>query len=576
MNILFTIDFWIAYMLPSSVAVAAFYLFYKLIVQNDTHLNMRRFAILGCLIFAMVLPFLNFQISVNTGTTGFVGTLLTRSVQNELPMFAVYADAVETHNYASLQSVWKTIGGIYLTIVAFLLIYGFVGILRLVVFSRGGFENLSHLSHRSPDISVTSSASVTEIPEKQIIVSPKIPTAFSFFTTIFMPETLYNSDEKEMLLHHERVHVQQKHSWDLVLMNLICVIQFFNPFVWLLRREMLLNHEFLADRGALKNCDDATLYFELLLQKTTMPLTTPTFAPQMPPLQRRGMASPQSIARTANFATPHLHRFHYSPLKHRIMMQITKPAKMLNQVRYLAFIPLALALTFLFACQGKSTFEEVNDLLTDKKELAPLIFVDGEIFHGGMDSLNSLNPNDIMSINILKDSASLALYGQSKKDYSSVIVVTTKKATKAQLEADEVVKVYVEAKNSDDNREIFSIVEDPPQFPGGEEARIAFLRDNIRYPKEAREKNIQGTVFVKFVVEKDGRITNVEVVRGIGGGADEETVRVIEMMPNWIPGKQRGQNVRVQFTMPLRFALSGEDQSNNQPVEGAINITGYR
>ena len=105
--------------------------------------------------------------------------------------------------------------------------------------------------------------------------------------------------------------------------------------------------------------------------------------------------------------------------------------------------------------------------------------------------------------------------------------------------------------------EIFVIVEDAPEFPGGIEAMHRFLRDNIRFPAIAREAGIQGTVFVTFVVEPDGRISNVRVLRGIGGGCDEEAVRVVSMMPRWQPGMQRGRAVRVQFNMPIRFTLQG-------------------
>jgi periplasmic protein TonB len=104
-------------------------------------------------------------------------------------------------------------------------------------------------------------------------------------------------------------------------------------------------------------------------------------------------------------------------------------------------------------------------------------------------------------------------------------------------------------------QEIFIVVEDPPSFPGGDEARIRFLSENIRYPQMARESGIQGTVFVTFVVERDGSVTDVRVLRGIGGGCDEEAIRVIQAMPRWNAGKQRGRPVRVQFNMPIRFTL---------------------
>ncbi len=103
--------------------------------------------------------------------------------------------------------------------------------------------------------------------------------------------------------------------------------------------------------------------------------------------------------------------------------------------------------------------------------------------------------------------------------------------------------------------EIFTVVEEQPGYPGGEEARIAFLQTNIKYPEEAKELGIQGKVFVTFVVEVDGSITDVRVLRGIGGGCDEEAIRVIKSMPKWVPGKQRGVPVRVQFNLPIKFTL---------------------
>ena len=104
---------------------------------------------------------------------------------------------------------------------------------------------------------------------------------------------------------------------------------------------------------------------------------------------------------------------------------------------------------------------------------------------------------------------------------------------------------------------IFTVVETSPEFPGGDPARIRYLTDNIKYPQMARESSIQGTVYVTFVVERTGNVSDVRVLRGIGGGCDEEAIRVIKGMPKWSPGKQRGKPVRVQFTMPIKFTLAG-------------------
>ncbi len=129
----------------------------------------------------------------------------------------------------------------------------------------------------------------------------------------------------------------------------------------------------------------------------------------------------------------------------------------------------------------------------------------------------------------------------------------------AELTADTEIVEYVPIEVEEeayDEAEIFLVVEDPAQFPGGEEARQRYLAENIRYPQIAREMGIQGTVFVTFVVEPDGSITNIDILRGIGGGCDEEAVRVVRNMPRWEPGRQRGRAVRVRFNMPIRFVLN--------------------
>ena len=104
--------------------------------------------------------------------------------------------------------------------------------------------------------------------------------------------------------------------------------------------------------------------------------------------------------------------------------------------------------------------------------------------------------------------------------------------------------------------DVFAVVENPPSYPGGDEARIEFLVNNIIYPGSARKNNIHGTVYISFVVGIDGSISDIRVLRGIGGGCDEEAVRVVGLMPNWIPGTQKGKPVRVQFNMPIKFKLS--------------------
>ena len=128
----------------------------------------------------------------------------------------------------------------------------------------------------------------------------------------------------------------------------------------------------------------------------------------------------------------------------------------------------------------------------------------------------------------------------------------------AEVDQQEVIEEYVPVEVEEEEvqeQEIFQIVEEMPSFPGGEAKLMEYVAKNIKYPQIARETGIQGRVFVGFVVEPDGSISNVKLLRGIGGGCDEEAMRVIKSLPKWKPGKQRGKAVRVSYQIPVFFKL---------------------
>jgi TonB family protein len=140
------------------------------------------------------------------------------------------------------------------------------------------------------------------------------------------------------------------------------------------------------------------------------------------------------------------------------------------------------------------------------------------------------------------------VYDNDGVDYSTINLAETTDKTNNIPETDF-------SNNSDP---IFTIVEEMPTYPGGEKARSKFLADNVKYPELAMQYHIQGCVYITFIVDPTGTVRNVKVLRGIGGGCDEEAVRVLNLMPKWIPGKQSGKKVSVLFNMPLCFHLQGK------------------
>jgi protein TonB len=116
-----------------------------------------------------------------------------------------------------------------------------------------------------------------------------------------------------------------------------------------------------------------------------------------------------------------------------------------------------------------------------------------------------------------------------------------------------------EKKGSVDD-EVFVVVEEQAEFPGGLDSMYAYIQKNLKYPEKAKAEGIEGRVFVSFIIEKDGSISNVKILRGIGGGCEEAVVEMIKNMPKWKPGKQRGKPVRFQFTLPIKFELPKDNE----------------
>ncbi len=153
------------------------------------------------------------------------------------------------------------------------------------------------------------------------------------------------------------------------------------------------------------------------------------------------------------------------------------------------------------------------------------------------DAINAVSPENIESISVIKSVAAKAIYGE--KGRNGAIVVATKNAIRAKFLTDEV----------------YTVVEESPAFPGGNKEMYQYISKNLKYPKEAQRNNIKGKVFLKFVVRKDGSISDISILQGIGYGCEEEAMRIIEMMPKWNPGKENGVSVDTYFTMPISFVL---------------------
>lgn len=205
----------------------------------------------------------------------------------------------------------------------------------------------------------------------------------------------------------------------------------------------------------------------------------------------------------------------------------------------------------------------VNVIYEKKDKLDnPLIIIDGK--RASTEEMKALDPKTIDHVDVLKDKASTEVYGEEGKN--GVILITTKNATSLdQVQAD--APAFTGQATSDEEPqkvkvvetvypEVFDVVEKAPEFPGGVEALMKFLSENVRYPEAAHKIGAQGRVLVSFIVEPDGGISNAHVLKKVNDDLDAEAVRVIGSMPKWTPGMQSGKAVRVKYTVPITFRLN--------------------
>jgi TonB family protein len=316
---------------------------------------------------------------------------------------------------------------------------------------------------------------------KRIINQPIPSGAFSFFKSIRLGENVGDLENRDVIAAHELVHANEFHSADILLMEAISIINWFNPVVYLYRVGIRHIHEFIADSRALKNGADKADYALLLLSQT---LKTPAH----------------------QLVNPF---FSHSLLKRRIIMLQKNRSQRTALLKYGLSAPLFISMLILSSA-------------TIAKSRTVMLFDNKVLFN------------------------------------TKGALIKSKPVRNAVIEAD-----TTPSKRNDGP--IFTAVEKAPEFTAGIEAFYRFLSQNIKYPEAMRKNNIEGKVFITFIVEKDGSLSDIKSVRDVGYGSAEESIRVLKLSPKWSPGYQNGIAVRVQYTMPISFTL-GNDKTAKDTV----------
>ena len=521
----------IGHVLPIAATVAVLWLVYRLLFRNSNRLYFNRYFLLTSLLLSLAMPLLGLLSAVEVPQmvtlkqSIFNGTMLNEVIitpdgQPVLPEVTVTTDATP-----SRFSVWQVIGGIYLIGVGVMTLLFLIKLGRLVV-----------LIIRSPKRKMEGFTAV---------FTGKEQGSFSFFRYAFFPNENVDPD----IMRHEMSHIEHHHSWDILFAEVMIILQWFNPFIYLYKKELQSLHEYQADRDVVATGVDKKNYMMLILQQCTA-------------VDFSGMSNNFSLILT----------------KKRIKM-ITKNEKAKGLWwRLLATLPvlaiLLIANTKVTAQEQKAVDKpitvEMGQFEIFDDDGAPLQLIDTVIYADDgsyikFETSDGFQPESGEPCKKL----TVTSYGADGSPRNNFFITETERRGDTSTYSIEpfsisgsLFETLLDVATSKEDT-VYQTVDEMPKFPGGEQAMFKFISENVKYPQEAKDKNISGRVFVNFVVEKDGSVDDVKVLRSIGGGCDEEAVRVVKSMPKWTPGKQKGKPVRVSYIIPFVFKLDGVESKTN-------------
>jgi len=400
-------EYILIYLARSFFCLGALYIVWWLFMSKDTFFTVNRLYLISSVFLSLFLPLFDFS-----AVTDF------SKISTSIIMQTMTVKPGEIQSiYTSNLSVFQIITVVYLTGVAIFIIRFLIQIFQLLrLIRRYGISKKEGL---------------------KVILTDSNYAPFSFFGLIFL-NSKFNEQDTEKIIIHESVHIKQLHSFDLLILEILTILQWFNPFTWLYRRSLKSIHEYLADEGVLLKGIDRFNYQELLLS--------------------------MSLGIQVNDLTNNIHK---SLIKRRFSMMFQEKSALISSLKYFLILPVALTLLLTLG-MNDSTLKTFS--------------------FDGIDSVYT--KPDVM-----------------------------------------------------------------PSFVGGEKALQQFIISNVKYPEESRKNKIEGLVVIDFTITKNGKIENITVSKSVNPDLDNEGVRVISIMPDWLPGKVKNKPVDVKISIPFRFKL---------------------
>lgn len=529
------------YALKSAFVLCLLYVPYTLLLHRDSFFRLNRFVLLGVLLLSLVLPLCNVS-WLSMDRQPVVHAAQMQMVEIGIPVNLLpQNDVVDEMAEASAPSSFTLFG-----LLTLIYIIGMAVVLLLRLWQMGSLR----LQLRRGSLWRHSEDGITVYCHADRVAP------FSWMNSIVISEEDYAESGREIIL-HETGHIRFHHSWDVLLLTLVQMVQWWNPLAYMAGISLRDVHEYEADDYVLRQGVSASAY-QMLLLKKAVGYGSYTFA----------------------------NNFNHSLTKKRITMMRKSKSNPWMRSKALYVIPVAALALSAFATPeivspiegmvsepeskgmenyltGQAAMEENRQNAATMEILKTPVagnrlpadatyYVDGEKMERGIAVRRIVDGREVVLITRKGENGkeTVTVVGSSKNDAVD--------EAKALLRKEGVQKLDVKKEGANDNDSIYNVVSENAEFPGGNMAASNWISKNMTYPEECRKQGIEGRVVIKFVVNKDGSIVDAEAVKSPHPALAEEGLRVVKSMPKWKPAKEGGKVVRSRFNIPIVFKLSGK------------------
>ena len=539
------------YSLKVAFCLIAFYLVFKLLLSKETFHTFNRWVLLLVMVVSILLPWL--KVTTAEPTAIAEGMISLESI-------IASAEVVNDDTQEGLSAI-QLLFIIYIIGIVVFFLRELVSVVRLFRLIRRGTPLTAE------------QAGVSQQGVRVVVMKNEI-APFSWFRHVVLSEKDFRENPREILT-HELAHIRLGHSWDVAVCNLLIIFQWWNPAAWLLKRELQNVHEFEADEAVINRGVDAKQYQLLLIRKSVG----------------------ERLFSMAN-------NLNHQSLKKRITMMTTKKSSPWQKAKVLVALPMAALAVVAFA---NPDVERVAEQVETESQA---VVEKAKADVAGVETAAEQQPAEKQEVTD-EQAKTVSVKGVvlQKEDGNPIVgVAVTVRGTKIGAVTDvdgkfhidnvpvgswidvfmidcEIGSLQVTEQNASNlhfaiaydgpssskspGSDAFDVVEEMPVYPGGMPAMMDFFNKNMKYPKEAFDAKQEGRVIAQFVVEKDGSITDAHIVKSVSPALDAEALRIVNAMPNWTPGRQNGKPVRVKYTVPISFKLTGGE--TNKAKDDNVN-----